>query len=202
MISSNATPHPASVAAAELREWLDEQADVKILDVRTPPEFESAHIPGAHNVPLDTLREHREELRRHLDGPVVLVCRSGNRAQEAERALASTGMPNLHVLDGGLLAWEAACAPVKRGRQRWDLERQVRLVAGLLVLGGIVGSVAVPRLKWLSAAVGGGLTGAALTNSCLMARLLSKLPYNQGQTCDVTAVIAQLRQDEPPSAVA
>ena len=76
--------------------------------------------------------------------------------------------------------------------QRWDLERQVRLVAGSIVLTSILGSIAAPKLKWLAAAIGGGLTFAALTNTCAMGMLLSKLPYNRGATCDAQTVVAQL----------
>ena len=81
-------------------------------------------------MPLDLLREHREELREHLDQDVVLICRSGARAGQAEALLAGTGLANLHVLDGGVTAWQQAGAPVNQGPARWDLERQVRLVAG------------------------------------------------------------------------
>ena len=72
--------------------------------MRTPGEFHTAHIPGSYNVPLDTLREHRTELRQHLDEQVVLICRSGNRAGQAQQALAEAGLPNLRVLAGGMLA--------------------------------------------------------------------------------------------------
>jgi hypothetical protein len=80
---------------------------------------------------------------------------------------------------------------VDRGVQRWELERQVRLVAGSLVVSSVVGSIAVPRLKWLAAAVGAGLTYAA-TNTCAMATALSKLAYNRGATSDARAVLSQL----------
>ncbi|MGW7410120.1 rhodanese-like domain-containing protein [Streptomyces sp. NPDC054833] len=85
-------------------------------DVRTPGEFQTAHIAGAYNVPLDTLREHRAELLAHLDEDVVLVCRSGARVAQAEQALAEAGLPDLRVLDGGMVAWEASGAPVNGGR--------------------------------------------------------------------------------------
>ena len=65
----------------------------------------------------------------------------------------------MHILDGGITAWEAKGFAVNRGAQRWDLERQVRLVAGSIVLSSVLGSIAAPRLKWLAAAIGGGLTG-------------------------------------------
>lgn len=84
--ASSKQVHPTRVDAAELREWLQASTPVRVLDVRTPAEFESVHIPDSYNVPLDTLREHREEIAHHLDADVVLVCRSGARAERAERA--------------------------------------------------------------------------------------------------------------------
>jgi rhodanese-related sulfurtransferase len=180
------------VDATTLERLLAEDADVRILDVRTPAEFESAHIPGAYNVPLDTLGEHAAELERHLSEPVMLVCRSGARASQACDRLAATGMANLHILDGGMQAWDDGRRAVRRGQQRWDLERQVRLVAGSLVLAGIVGSAFVPSLKYLSGFVGAGLTFAALSNTCTMGMALSKLPYNRAASCDVDRVVRDL----------
>ncbi|MEU2127932.1 rhodanese-like domain-containing protein [Streptomyces sp. NPDC018352] len=165
----------------------------RLLDVRTPGEFQASHIPGAYNVPLDTLREHRMELGRHLDEDVVLVCRSGARATKAEEALAEAGLPNLRVLDGGMMAWEASGAPVNRGPQRWELERQVRLIAGSIVLvTGVVGFF-VPGVHLIGTAIGAGLTFAALSNTCAMGMMLSKLPYNRGPRTDIRTVIASLR---------
>lgn len=185
---------PRRLDAATLQQRLDSDDAPRVLDVRTPAEFETAHIPGSYNVPLDTLREHRAELRRHLDEDVVLVCRSGARAEQAEKAFAEAGLPGLRVLDGGMLSWEAAGAPVNRGRQTWELERQVRLVAGGLVAASVLGSTAAPRLKWLAAAVGTGLTGAAVTNTCAMGMLLSKMPWNRAgaEPCDVDALVEAL----------
>lgn len=176
-----------------LQERLATDDSPRILDVRTPAEFESAHIPGAYNVPLDTLREHREELRRHLDEDVVLVCRSGARAAQAEQSLREAGLPGLRVLDGGMVSWQSAGAPVNQGRQTWELERQVRLVAGSIVAGSILASVAVPQLKWVAGAIGAGLTGAALTDTCAMGMMLSKMPWNRTKdSCDVDAIVAAL----------
>jgi rhodanese-related sulfurtransferase len=180
------------IDAVTLERLLAEDADVRVLDVRTPAEFESAHIPGAYNVPLDTLGEHAAELERHLSEPVMLVCKSGSRANQACEKLAATGMANLHILDGGMQSWDDGRRPVRRGRQRWDLERQVRLVAGSLVLAGIAGSVFVPSLKYVSGFVGAGLAFAAVTNTCAMGMALSKLPYNREAGCDVEGVVRDL----------
>lgn len=188
---------PRLLHADDLRARLATDDPPRILDVRTPGEFDSGHIPGSYLVPLDTLREHRDELSRHLDEDVVLVCRSGGRASEAEQALATAGMPNLHVLEGGLSAWQSAGGDVARGRERWDLERQVRLVAGSIVLGAGLGSVRFPKLKWLATAIGGGLVGAAVTNTCTMGMLLSKLPYNRAEEPDIREILGQLADDGP-----
>ena len=183
---------PTTIDSQDLSERLSSAAPPRVLDVRTAGEFETAHIAGAYNVPLDLLREHRDEIITHLDDEVVLVCRSGQRAAQAEETLRAAGLCNVHILDGGITAWEAKGFAVNRGAQRWDLERQVRLVAGSIVLTSILGSIAAPKLKWLAAGVGGGLTFAALSNTCAMGMLLSKLPYNRGATCDAQTVVAQL----------
>lgn len=183
---------PATIDSQDLSERLSSSAPPRVLDVRTPGEFETAHIAGAYNIPLDLLREHRDEIIRHLDQEVVLVCRSGQRATQAEETLRAAGLDNVHILFGGITAWDAEGFAVNRGPQRWDLERQVRLVAGSVVVTSILGSIAAPKLKWVAAAIGGGLTVAALTNTCAMGMALSKLPYNRGATCDAQTVVAQL----------
>ncbi|MDW5330414.1 rhodanese-like domain-containing protein [Plantactinospora sp. KLBMP9567] len=174
-----------------MRDWLATDDTVRVLDVRSPAEFEAVHIPGAYNVPLHLMREHRQELHAHLE-QVVLVCRSGMRAAQAEQLLAEVGIPNVHILDGGILAWQAAGAPVRRGRARWDIERQVRLVAGTLVLLGVLTSLILPGAQWLAAAIGAGLIVAALTNTCAMGAVLTKLPFNRSANCDIDKVIGQL----------
>ncbi|MET8683820.1 rhodanese-like domain-containing protein [Streptomyces sp. NPDC004732] len=189
-------PRAAACTPAALQHLTKTGEGPRLLDVRTSGEFRTSHIPGAHNVPLDTLRKHRMELRQHLDEDVVLVCRSGARAAQAAAALAEAGLPGLRVLDGGMLAWEASGAPVDRGPARWELERQVRLVAGSIVLvTGVVGFF-VPGVHLIGTAIGAGLTFAALSNTCALGMALSKLPYNRGPRTDIHTVTAALR-DRP-----
>ncbi|MCX4853511.1 rhodanese-like domain-containing protein [Streptomyces canus] len=178
---------------ATLRDLTQDGEGPRLLDVRTPGEFRTAHIPGSYNVPLDTLREHRVELLHHLDEDVILICRSGARAAQAEQALAEAGLPNLRVLDGGVMAWETTGGPLTRGPERWDLERQVRLVAGSIVVVTGIAGLFLPGLHLIGTAVGAGLTVAALTNTCAMGMLLSKLPYNRGPRTDLDTVVAALR---------
>lgn len=190
-------PTSSTIDAAALNELTQAGVGPRLIDVRTPAEFETAHIPGAYNVPLDLLQEHRDEIVRHLDENVVLVCRSGQRAGTAGQALHDAGLPNVQILDGGMTAWQNLGFGVRRGAQRWDLERQVRLVAGSIVLSSVLGSIAVPKLKWVAAAIGAGLSTAALTNTCAMGMLLARLPYNRGATCDAQTIVGQLVGSTP-----
>lgn len=184
-----------TITASELGRQLDSPAPPRVVDVRTPAEFETAHIAGSYNVPLDVLDEHSSVIAAHLPEDVVLVCKSGQRATKAERLLRDAGLPSGRVLKNGFTDWEGNGFDVDRGAQRWELERQVRLVAGSIVLSSIVGSIALPRLKWLAAAIGGGLTFAAVTDTCAMATALAKLPYNRGAGSDVGTIISTLRTD-------
>lgn len=90
MTQSSVRAMPARLDVATLRDWLDARDVPRVLDVRTAAEFRTVHIPGSYNVPLDLLREHRGELSPHLDQDVVLVCRSGARAGQAETLLTDT----------------------------------------------------------------------------------------------------------------
>ena len=151
----------------------------RLLDVRTPGEFAQAHIPGSYNVPLDQIVEHAQELST-VDEPVIIVCRSGARATKAQATLAVCGKKDASVLEGGIVAWRGARLPLREGSRRWDIERQVRFVAGLLVaLSTAAGFLLQPALYALAGAVGTGLVIAALTNTCLMGQILLRLPFNQ-----------------------
>ncbi len=109
------------------------------------------------------------------------MCRSGNRAKQAAERLARKGFTDVHVVEGGMLAWTEAGLPVVKGESKvWSLERQVRFVAGLLVVLGAGLSIAAhPYFIALSAFVGAGLVFAAVTDTCGMAMILARMPWNQ-----------------------
>lgn len=193
------TAIPPVLNSEELEVLLRERPDVRLLDVRTPGEYESVHIRGAYNVPLDTLGEHAEEIRAAVGAPVVLICQSGSRARKAEEALQGAGMPNLHVLDGGVNGWVGAGKPAQRGAQRMSLERQVRIAAGsLAATGGVLAMLLNPLFAIIPAFVGSGLVFAGVTDTCGMAMVLSRLPHNRSATCDVDAMVQALRTGSPP----
>lgn len=193
---------PPVIRPDQLEMILREHSGIRLLDVRTPGEYESVHIRGAYNVPLDMLGEHGPDIRAHVDQPVVLICQSGQRARKAEEALKSAGMPNLHVLDGGVNGWVAAGKPVQRGGERISLERQVRIVAGALAAtGGLLAVLVNPLFGLLAAFIGSGLVFAGVTDTCGMAMVLSRLSYNRPATCDVEAMVRALKSGAEPVGV-
>ena len=164
---------------------------IAVLDVRTPGEFESGHIVGSVNIPVDQLDAHARRIAA-ADPELVLVCQSGGRATAAQRRLSAQGAHRSSVLTGGIASWASAGGELQTGQPRWTMERQVRLTAGSLVLAGIVASVAWPKARLLSGAIGGGLVFSALTNTCGMGSVLAKLPYNMGREADIDRAVTEL----------
>ena len=186
----------ATIDPAELIRMRTEDPAVHVIDVRTPGEFETGHIEGSYNVPLDVLGEHIADLAA-LDHHVVLVCQSGARATKALEQLVAAGKSNLRLLRGGMNTWTASGHQVARtNATRWAMDRQVRLVAGGIVLASVVASVWFPPARFVAGFVGAGLTFSAVTNTCGMAMALAKLPYNRGASCDMGAVLDQLTTTE------
>lgn len=169
-----------SITVSELRNQSRFQA--QLIDVRSPSEFASGHIPGAVNIPMDQIEARRQDLCTGL--PVVLVCQAGTRARVTVDLLANAGC-DIAVLEGGTSAWIQNGLPtVCCTRSRWSLERQVRLIAGVLALAGALLALTLnPMWVFLSAFIGFGLTFAGLTDICAMGILLAKMPWNRTPRC-------------------
>jgi rhodanese-related sulfurtransferase len=167
-----------TITPVELGKILTAQPSTPVIDVRTPVEFAEVHVPQARNVPLNELKPGSLQLQ--TDQPVYLLCRNGGRATKAADKFARAGFEQPFVVEGGTLGWIAANLPVTRGLTRViSLERQVRIVAGSLVLIGVVLGWLVHRdFFGLSAFVGAGLVFAGITDFCGMGLLLAKLPWN------------------------
>lgn len=186
-------PNTDTVTVQQVREMMKRDPLVRVIDVRTGGEFETMHVPGSFNIPLDTLDEHVADLA-DLEHPVVLVCQSGNRASKAHGALRDAGKERLHLLEGGIVAWENAGGDVVRGTSdRWAMDRQVRFAAGSLAVAGVLASIFAPKAKWIAGGVAAGLVFSAATDTCAMASLLGRLPYNRSRSCNIDAVLDDIR---------
>lgn len=171
---------PETINPEDLKGWISSGTEVVVLDVRSAAEFETLHIRGSYNVPLPLLAEHTKELAARLDTKVVLVCQSGVRAAEARKNLAGVGFGDAHVLTGGVPAYQQAGGETVEGANRWDLERQVRMAAGSLVVAGLAGGKFLsPRIRTVAGFIGAGLTFSAATNTCAMGKALSVMPWNK-----------------------
>ncbi|PSH04123.1 MAG: sulfurtransferase [Acidobacteria bacterium] len=152
----------------------------QMIDVRSPSEYAGGHIPCTISVPMDQFEARKKDLR--LEDGVVLVCKAGSRAQIVAGWLGSD--TPVRVLEGGTDAWiRAGLDVVVSAKTRWSLERQVRLIAGALVL--MAAALAISGFQWaiwVALLMGVGLTFAGLTDICPMAILLTKMPWNQART--------------------
>lgn len=173
-----ATISPSSLA--DLRRRGD---GVTLIDVRTPAEYDEVHVEGARNIPLDRLdpRAIAAEHAGKTGGPLYFVCKSGGRSQKACEQMIAAGVNDVVSVEGGTSACEAAGMKVARsGRKVMSLDRQVRICAGgLVVLGAVLGHFVNPAWHALSAFIGAGLVFAGVTDTCGMAMMLAKMPWNQ-----------------------
>lgn len=160
------------------------EGKVSCIDVRSPREFATGHIPRAINIPLDEIEKRTADLP--ADRPLALICQMGQRAEMAATLLGAC-RNDLVVLDGGTKAWKDAGFPlVASVKARWSLERQVRFTAGLIVLtGSVLAATVSPYFLALTGFIGAGLTFAGATDLCPMAMLLARLPWNISSRCPI-----------------
>ena len=134
-------------------------------------------MPGARHNPLSRLAP----VEAPAGKAVIFHCRSGARTLANAARLAGAASCEAYVLEGGIDAWKKAGLPVAVDRrQPIEIMRQVQIVAGSLVLLGVVLGVWVaPAFLGLSAFVGAGLAFAGISGWCGMARLLAIMPWNR-----------------------
>ncbi|CAL9522770.1 Thiosulfate sulfurtransferase GlpE [Streptomyces sp. enrichment culture] len=89
----------------------DDQPAAVLLDVREKPEWTTGHAPGAVHVPLTKLVAGATLPAQAQGRPLVVICRSGHRSQQAAKLLAERGAQVVDV-EGGMNAWAAAGHPV------------------------------------------------------------------------------------------
>ena len=100
------------VAVKELERLLKEDNTVTLIDARTAEEYGEGHVPEAINVPIANLTEFARNRDSDFDGLVITMCGSSGRGGKAATILASEGMKNVQILEGGLKAWTDASLPV------------------------------------------------------------------------------------------
>lgn len=156
----------------------------KLIDVRTPAEFEEVYAVGAVNIPLGEFNAANVISQHGLssDQPVYLICKMGGRSQKACNALSKAGLTSAVNVSGGTDAWVAAGLPVVNGEKALiSIMRQVQILAGSIALIGALLSFVNPLFAILPAFIGAGLAFSGLTNTCAMGSMLGKMPWNQAK---------------------
>ena len=87
----------------------------QVVDVCTDKEFSEGHIPDAVSLPLSSLKADADKkLAKSKDKPVIVSCRSGNRAKSAAKKLSKLGFKDIYILSGGNAAWQKENLPMSK----------------------------------------------------------------------------------------
>ena len=165
------------MSALELSKRVKE-GGVAVVDVRTVSEYRAGHIAGSLSVPMDEIESRLEDIP--AGKPVVMVCQSGQRSEMVRERLHGR-LSEVVCLEGGVTAWENGGLPVVRSvRTRMALDRQSMIGASSLVLLSVaLGTFVSPAWYLLALVPGVGLMLAGTTGFCLMAIILSAMPWNK-----------------------
>ena len=169
------------VTADEAKELIETGGCKLLVDVRSPAEFKASHVPGAHNIPLDELEDEITNEVSDKDTTLFLMCSCGNRSGKACEEMESMGYHNVISIEGGIIELKRlGMKIVEEQHHVISIERQVRIVAGSLVLLGLIlGFWLHPGYFAIAAVMGYGLVFAGITDSCGLGLFIVKLPWNR-----------------------
>lgn len=170
---------PSYCSVQELWHAMQSGESPQLIDVREAAEYAAEHIENSLLVPLSRLDQEASRIERSR--PAYVFCRTENRSREAAKRLRDAGFSRITVVEGGLTAWKENGYAVVRGRSgAWPLERQVRFGAGALVLSGVgLGACVHGGFYGLAGFVGAGLLFSGVTDTCGMAMVLTRMPWNR-----------------------
>ncbi len=97
-----------------MQEALERGEKMLLLDVRSPAEFSSGHVPGAVNVPHDRVLSAPDEVSSNKSERIVVYCERGPRALMAQRALTKAGFTNVVHLMGDMSGWRSSGLSVEK----------------------------------------------------------------------------------------
>ncbi len=107
----------ASITVQQLKQDMDQNKELFLLDVRTEPEFEEDRLSFTDlRIPYDSLPLHLDELPDDKGTLIYAFCRSGRRSGIATDFLRSMGYTNVHNVSGGIKAWKSAGYPTVSGK--------------------------------------------------------------------------------------
>jgi len=95
-----------SASAHDFTDYVNEDNERLLIDIRTPEEYDAGHLPDAKNIDFyepDFLQQLADLDRNQ---PIAIYCRSGNRSSETLAAMKQMGFTDVAELSGGILAWQ------------------------------------------------------------------------------------------------
>lgn len=99
------------LSAAQATQLINRRNAV-VVDLRPAAEFGAGHLPAARQVAFDELQAKIGQIAKNKATPVLLVCQTGQQSNKARQAVQAAGYTEVHVLQGGLNAWQQAGMPV------------------------------------------------------------------------------------------
>lgn len=170
----------------QVRQWLG-GGEAVLVDVREPDEHAREHIAGSRLVSLSRFDPEQAASGLEPGQRLVLYCRTGRRAADAARMMASLAAPGVRIvsMSGGIEAWKKEALPVEVNSRiaRISVMRQVQLVIGAGVLiGSALAWLVDPRFLAIPAFFGAGLIFAGATGTCGMAAVVGRMPWNRGRS--------------------
>jgi len=111
-----------AMPAADVKARLGTPQAPLMVDLRTPPEFAIAHLPGAVNIPVSELEKRLDEARPAEGQDLLIYCLNGSRTRQAEPLLYAHDINSFYHLEGELEGWLQKKYPFEKGgvtRKTW-----------------------------------------------------------------------------------
>jgi rhodanese-related sulfurtransferase len=99
------------LSAAEATQLINRRNAV-VIDLRPAAEYANGHLPSARHLEFAELQAKIAQIAKNKANPVLLVCQNGQHSNKASRVVREVGYTEVHVLQGGLAAWQQAGMPV------------------------------------------------------------------------------------------
>ncbi|MCJ2378129.1 rhodanese-like domain-containing protein [Vibrio sp. ZSDZ34] len=105
------------ISAAQVTQLMNHENGA-VIDIRSKDDFKRGHITGAlHILPSDIKAGSIAELEKRKSDPIIVVCKTGQTAQESANLLAKAGFEKVYLLKNGLVAWSEANLPLVKGKK-------------------------------------------------------------------------------------
>ncbi len=92
------------------------QENALVIDLRATGDYLKGHIAGAKNVQMAQFDPESKQLAPAKALPIVLVCQTGVTVEAAAKRLKKAGFERIHILEGGIAAWQHAELPLVKGK--------------------------------------------------------------------------------------